>query len=77
MVKDQDSAAGPVAEITVPLTAQAAAELDRLHRLTGLSQTDIVNRAVTLNGFLHDELVCGGLIQLTRSNGEILLVELS
>ena len=74
-MKDQDSAE-PVAELTVPLNAKAAAELDRLHRLTDLSKTEIVNRALTLNGFLHDELACGGMIQLTRRNGEILLGEL-
>jgi hypothetical protein len=74
-MKDQNSAE-PVAKITVLLNATAAAELVRLHKLTDLTKTDLVNKAIPLYGFLHDELTCGGTIRLTRSNGETFIVEL-
>lgn len=58
------------------IIGDAVDELKRLSQLTGLSETDIFNKAIPLYGFLHDELTRGGVIRLTRRNGQTLLIEL-
>lgn len=53
---------GPVARqpnierITVALIPRAAADLQRLVDRTGLSKTDVVNRAITLYEFIDEQL---------------------
>jgi hypothetical protein len=64
------------AEPAPGVIGKAVGELERLSRLTGLSEADIFNRAVPFYGFVHDELTCGGKIWLTRANGETLAIEL-
>lgn len=56
-------AAGSAAErqviterITVGLIPKVADELDHLRDVTGLSKTDLVNRAVSLSAFVTDRL---------------------
>lgn len=75
-MQDQDSAE-PVTEISVSLTAEAVGELGRLHEFTGLSEAEIVSKAVIMYVHLHDELTRGGEIRLTRSDGAMYVIELS
>jgi hypothetical protein len=49
----------PPEQIVVPLIPKAAEELQRLHEHTGLSWTDIVNRAVSLYQFIEAQLAAG------------------
>src|SRR5690242_15318166 len=42
--------------ITVALIPKAAEDLQRVQGLTGLSKTDIVNRAISLYEFIEDQL---------------------
>jgi hypothetical protein len=42
--------------ITVALIPQAAEDLQHLHDRTGLSKTDIVNRAISLYDFINTQL---------------------
>ena len=41
--------------VTVALTARVSRELDRLKTLTGLSKTDLVNRALSLYLFVEEQ----------------------
>jgi hypothetical protein len=41
--------------VTVALTARVSRELDRLKSLTGLSKTDLVNRALSLYLFVEEQ----------------------
>lgn len=76
---DTDSAAppaerAPVAErITVALIPKAAGDLARLQDRSGLSKTDITNRAISAYEFL-DKLWRDGDELLIRRGGETLLV---
>ncbi len=54
---------------------KAVGELERLKRLTGLSEQDIFNKAIPFYGYIYDEVACGGVIVLTRRNGETLRIE--
>jgi hypothetical protein len=65
----------PVGRITVGLVDKAAADLQALHDRTGLSKTDIVNRAITLYEFMDAEL-CAGADLMVRRDGNDLLVKL-
>lgn len=56
----------PVAQITVALCGKAADELERVHQLTGISKTDLVNRAIQLYGFVHLETGCGNELLLRQ-----------
>jgi hypothetical protein len=55
-----------VAKITVPLCRKATDELERVHKLTGISKTDLVNRAIQLYGFVHLETGSGNELLLRR-----------
>jgi hypothetical protein len=46
----------PAERITVALIPQAGEDLQRLQDRTGLSKTDIVNRAITLYDFIDAQL---------------------
>lgn len=48
-----------VDRITVALIRRAAEDLQRLHDRTGLSKTDIVNRAISVYEFVDSETQAG------------------
>lgn len=63
--------------ITVALIAKAAEDLRRTQNRTGLSKTDIVNRAISLYEFIDDQLASGSELLLRRGDtGETQLVRL-
>lgn len=53
----QDKASTPrgVERVTVALTARVSKELGRLREITGLSKTDLVNRALSLYLFVEEQ----------------------
>jgi hypothetical protein len=63
--------------ITVVLVSKAAADLARTRRRSKLSETDVVNRAISLYEFLDEELDNGTKLMLRRRDGSTHLVELS
>lgn len=67
-----------VERITVALIARSAEDLHRTQERTGLSKTDIVNRALTLYDFIDDRLASGTseLIMRNTDTGEIELIKL-
>jgi len=71
---DQRTAAD---RITVALIPQASDDLQRLQDRTGLSKTDITNRAIILYEFINSQLRAGkDLIMKDRETGESQLVKL-
>ncbi len=64
-----------VTRITVSLVRKAAADLRAATERTGLSQTDIVNRALTLYQFIDSELESGAELTL-RKDGRDHIVKL-
>ena len=54
--------------ITVALIAKAAEDLKRTQARTGLSKTDIVNRALSLYEFLDESLAGGSEILLRHKD---------
>ena len=68
------AAASP--RITVALIARAFADLRRTVERTKLSQTDVVNRAVSLYEFVDSELTAGAELVIRRPGGEQYTVEL-
>ena len=61
--------------ITVALIPQAAEDLQHLQDQTGLSKTDIVNRAISLYEFFNAQVVAGNdLIIRDPRTGETQLV---
>ena len=71
------AASGPpaAARITVNLVAKVLADLRRTVTRTHLSQTDVVNRAVSLYEYVDSEL-SGGAELLLRKNGQDYVVKL-
>jgi hypothetical protein len=66
----------PPERIMVALIPKAGQELQQLHGRTGLSMTDIVNRAIALYGFIETQLAAGRrLLIRDESTGETLAVE--
>jgi len=64
-----------IERITVALIPKAAAELQELQNRTGLSKTDIVNRAITLYEFIDEELHASrDVLVRDRKTGEIQIV---
>lgn len=63
--------------ITVPLIAKAAADLRRSQGRSGLSRTDLVNRALSLYEFVDSRMAAGDEIILrSRTTGGLDLVRL-
>jgi hypothetical protein len=60
-------AEGQVERITVALIPKASDDLQRLQERTGLSKTDIANRAITLYEFIDEQLRAGRDV-LVRDN---------
>jgi glycosyltransferase A (GT-A) superfamily protein (DUF2064 family) len=58
-----------VTRITVALVAKAAADLRRTLARTHLSQTDVVNRALSLYEFVDSEMSSGAEL-IVRRDGE-------
>lgn len=75
--KAQDSVVRtlPVDRVTVALIPKASDDLQRLQDKTGLSKTDIVNRAISLYEFFETQLEAGNdLIVRDPKTGETQLV---
>lgn len=75
--KAQDSVVRtlPVDRVTVALIPKASDDLQRLLDKTGLSKTDIVNRAISLYEFFETQLEAGNdLIVRDPKTGETQLV---
>jgi hypothetical protein len=65
----------PSERITVALIPQSAADLQALQERTGLSKTDLVNRAITLYEFIDAQLREGhDLIVRNKETGETQLI---
>ena len=63
-------------QITVALIPAAADNLRRIQARTGLSKTDLVNRAITTYGFIDAQMRAGrDLIIRDDSTGECQLVQ--
>jgi hypothetical protein len=61
--------------ITVALIPKAGEDLETLQERTGLSRTDIVNRAISLNAFIEDQVQAGKeLLVRDPETGETLLI---
>jgi len=52
--------------ITVALIDKAAADLQSTHERTGLSKTDIVNRAISLYQYIEAEIEAGGELMIHK-----------
>lgn len=62
--------------ITVALIPRAAADLAALHDRTGLSKTDLVNRAITLYEFIDSEIAQGREILARSADGSVVTIRL-
>lgn len=61
--------------ITVSLIAKAAADLQRLHEHTGMSRTDITNRAISLYQFIEAQRQAGcDMLIRDSQTGEVQIV---
>jgi hypothetical protein len=59
--------------ITVALVDKAATDLQATHDRTGLSKTDIVNRALSLYEFIDTEMNEGAEVVIRRDGKEFLI----
>ena len=57
--------------ITVGLIPRVVAELERLQENSGLSKTDLVNRAISLSAYVAEQTAAGKDLLLRDSSGEI------
>ena len=62
--------------ITIPLIDKASDDLQVIHDRTGLSRTDIVNRAISLYAFIDAELRARSLLIVRRQDGKDHLIKL-
>ncbi|MHB9858558.1 hypothetical protein [Streptomyces sp. YIM S03343] len=62
--------------LTVNLTERAHAALEEVHKLTGRSKTDTVNRALIINGWLEELDRNGGAIYVEEKPGELQKVKI-
>jgi len=65
-----------VDRITVSLTPKAAASLTSLQDRTGLSKTDLVNRAIALYEFAEAQFAAGREILVRDPDGTVQVVRL-
>jgi hypothetical protein len=63
----------PVDRVTVALIPKAANDLQSLHDRTGLSKTDLVNRAISLYEFVDAELATGSELIIRRDGTDHIL----
>jgi len=67
----------PAERITIALIPKAVEDLQRLQDRTGLSKTDITNRAITLYEFIDAQLRSGwDLLIRDKATGETQIVRL-
>ena len=67
----------PVERITMALIAQVSEELKILQARTGLSKTDVVNRAITLYEFIDAQLRAGkDILVRDQESGETLTIRI-
>jgi hypothetical protein len=67
----------PAERITIALIPKAGEDLQRLQNRTGLSKTDITNRAITLYEFIDAQIRSGrDLLIRDNATGEIQIVKL-
>ena len=66
---------GPANRITAALIEKAATDLETTHERTGLSKTDIVNRAISLYEYIDAELRAGGQL-IVRKDGKDQFIKL-
>jgi hypothetical protein len=66
----------PASRITVALIDRAAADLQVTHERTGLSKTDIVNRAISLYKYIDAELSTPGTELIIRKDGKDHIIKL-
>lgn len=57
--------------VTVALVPKAAGDLQRAVKRTGLSKTDIVNRAISLYEYLDSRLNSGAELLIRNESGQI------
>jgi Ribbon-helix-helix domain len=63
--------------MSVSLIPRTVEELEQLHEKTGMSKTDIVNRAISLYSFVTEQLDSGqDLLVRDRHTGELQLIQL-
>ena len=63
--------------MSVSLIPRTVEELEQLHEKTGMSKTDIVNRAISLYAFVTEQLDSGqDLVVRNRQTGELQLIQL-
>ena len=67
---------GAQERITVSLIAKASDELRNLQDRTGLSKTDIVNRAISLYEFVEAAVAAGDELVIMHGNGELHRIKL-
>lgn len=72
---EEDSQRLATDRITVALIPKAADDLARLQATTGLSKTDIVNRAISLYEFLQAQIDADNFVVRDRKTGETQLVK--
>ena len=74
--KVRDGGAPPVVDrITVALVRKAVEDLQDLQEETGLSKTDVVNRAISVYKFIESEVRAGNTIYIRdHKTGETQLV---
>jgi hypothetical protein len=66
-----------VDRMTISLIPRTVKELEQLQEKTGLSKTDIVNRAISLYAFVTEQLDSGqDLLVRDRQSGEVQRIQL-
>jgi len=74
-VKEGSGQSPPIDRITVALIRKAGEDLQRLQDRTGLSKTDLVNRAISVYEFVESEAQAGNdLYVRDRKTGDYQLV---
>ena len=75
--RSSDGTAEPIDRVTVTLIPRVADDLQKLQDRTGLSKTDLVNRAITLYEFIDQELSTGrDLLVRDKASGETQVIRL-
>jgi hypothetical protein len=75
--RNADGSVDPLDRITVALIPRVADDLQKLLDRTGLSKTDLVNRAITLYEFIDQELSTGrDLLVRDKASGETQVIRL-
>jgi len=76
MKADRTPAPAPAGRITVALVPRAAADLEASRERSGLSKTDVVNRALSLHEFITARIAAGDDLVLHAEDGTARLVRL-